>query len=131
MQLRLTRARGTAAAALAGLAAAAFTLAAPAQPAHAWPWDSTVTATGKLTGCSTAGPLQMASVRANLNGQVATWSSPLYSSPPTYSLTWHNVPSGGGYAFVVVHCSAVTPDYSTWIHVYRPGWGEGISGGNI
>ena len=96
MQLRLTRARGAAAAAVAGLAAAAFTLAAPAQPAHAWPWDSTVTATGKLTGCSTAGPLQMASVRADLNGQVATWSSPLYSSPPTYSLTWHNVPSGGG-----------------------------------
>src|SRR4029077_2399411 len=32
MQLRLTRARGAAAAAVAGLAAAAFTLAAPAQP---------------------------------------------------------------------------------------------------
>lgn len=113
-------------AALAGVAVAGSLLAS-----SAWSWDSNVTATGRVTGCSTAGPFQMASVRANLNGQIATWNSQPYSSPPAYALRWSNVPSGGGWAFVVVHCSAYTPDYSRWIRVQRPAVGENWASGNI
>ena len=92
-------------------------------PAKAWFLDPTVTISGSLTGCGPGG-IQTAYVRGNLNGTIATNSTAL-GAPPSYSLTWHNVPSGGSYAWIVVNCT-VTPAYGRWVHVYRPTIGEGL-----
>jgi hypothetical protein len=120
------------AAAAAVLAAAAAGAVALAHAAHAWAVDPKVTVSGKVTGCSTGGPFNTATVRSNLNGEIRTWTSPLYSQPPTYSLRFDNVPGGnGGWAWTVVHCSANRPDYGVWIKVQRPAVGENWSGGNI
>ena len=131
MQLRLTRARGLAGAAVLAAAAAAATVAS-AQPAHAWAWDPHVTVTGTITSCGAPGPIQSMSVRANLNGQIATWSTPGTSANPTYRLSWSNAPYGyDGWAFYVVHCGGPVPDHNGWLRVYRPAVGNTIGGGNI
>ena len=118
------------AAAAAPAALAATLLGTAAQPAHAWAWDPHVTVTGKIVGCGASGPIQVESVRANLNGEIRTWGPVTTSSQPTYSVSFDNVPNGGGYAWVVVNCS-VMPNYGTWIHVTRHGWGNTESGVNI
>jgi hypothetical protein len=108
-------------------------LLATSQPAHAWPGNPNVTVTGKLTGCSTAGPYNIASVRANLNGEIRTWSSNgWYSQPPTYALRFDNVPGGaGGWIWAVVHCTVNRPDYGVWIKIQQPWVGDTWPGGNI
>jgi hypothetical protein len=124
MAIRKLAKRLLIAAGLCGLIGGGLIVTAPAQPAHAWSLDPHVTMTGKIVGCSTSGPLQQATVRANLNGQIHQWTTGLYSSQPSYTINWTNVPGGrGGWAFITVHCSAVTPDYNLWVRVYRPGWG--------
>jgi hypothetical protein len=133
MQRIMTRRNGAATAGVLAAAAAAAVVFAPAQPAHAWPLDNNVTVTGKVTGCSTGGPYNQATVRANLNGEIRTWTSGgWYSQPPTYALRFDNVPGGaGGWAWVVVHCTVDRPDYGVWIKVQRPVIGENWPGGNI
>lgn len=93
-----------------------------AQPAAAWSWSSTVTIQGKLTGCTFA---QTASVHGVLNGQNQSYNAPL-GQPPSYHLTFSNVPGGYSWAWVVVDCT-VSPNYGVWVHMYRPGWGSTIN----
>jgi hypothetical protein len=110
-------------AAAAAPAALAATLLGTSQPAHAWPLDHTVTLKGQLTGCAGQFGPQAADVRANLNNEIVTQHEQS-GAPPTYSVTWHNVPNGdGGWAFITVHCY-VTADYNRWVHVYQPKIGE-------
>jgi hypothetical protein len=96
----------------------------PSQPAHAWPWSSTVTIQGQLKGCGPAG-IQTAYVRGVLNGQYQSYSAPA-GAPPSYRLTFTNVPSGYSWAWVVVYCR-VTANYGVWVHMYRPAVGGTIS----
>jgi hypothetical protein len=95
----------------------------PAQPASAWAWSSTVTIQGQLTGCGWG--LQTAYVSGVLNGQYHSYNAPL-GQPPSYRLTFTNVPSGYSWAWVVVNCS-VAPSYGRWVHMYRPAWGDTLT----
>ena len=105
-----------------GLAVGAVS-ALPSQPAHAWPLSSTVTIQGQLTGCGWGA--QTAYVNGVLNGQHQSYSTFL-GQPPSYHLTFTNVPSGYSWAWVVVNCS-VAPNYGVWVHMYRPGWGSTLN----
>jgi hypothetical protein len=90
-----------------------------AQPARAWPWSSTVTVTGALNQCGNVGP-QVATVNAVLNKERHIYTTGL-GMPPSYSVTFSNVPSGaGGWAWIVVDCSVVGGSKGYWVKVYRP-----------
>ena len=102
--------------------AAVTLLSTSGVPAHAWAWDPHVTVSGHITDWA-PGPIQSESVRANLNGEIRTWGPVTTSGQPAYSLSFDNVPNGGGYAWVVVH-SNVLGDVGHWVHVTRPGWGS-------
>jgi hypothetical protein len=93
------------------------------QPANAWTWSPSVTISGKLNGCGVGA--QTANVRGVLNGQYQSYSTPL-GQPPSYKLTFTNVPSGTSWAWVVVNCT-VTSNYGVWVRMYRPTWGSTIS----
>jgi hypothetical protein len=93
-----------------------------AAPALAWSGSSTVTLTGN-SGCWADGP-QQATVYGELNTQGHT--SVQFGMPARYSVTFTNVPSGGGWAWFTVHCS-VGGDHNRWVRVYRPGWGSTLS----
>jgi hypothetical protein len=94
-----------------------------AQSARAWPWSSTVTVTGALNQCTKHG-IQVARVNAVLNGQRHVYTTPA-GQPPSYSVTFTNVPSGaGGWAWIVIDCSVVGGSKGYWVKVYRPGFGS-------
>lgn len=110
-------------AALVALASAALlTPVVTAAPALAWPGSATVTVTGK-SGCWEQGP-QQATVYGELNTQGHT--SVQYGMPARYSITFTNVPSGGGWAWFTIHCS-VGGDHNAWVRVYRPLWGSTLN----
>ena len=129
------RVRTILAAAAAPAALAATLLGTSAQPAHANTGNPNVTVTGKLTSCDVGGWQAGADIRVRLNGELRTWSSNGgFNQPPTYSVTFDNVPPGnGGYAWVVVHCIVSTPDHGEWIHIYRPPqwWTTTLGGVNL
>ena len=93
-----------------------------ASPAQAWSWSSSVTVTGQA--CTPYGA-QSVYVRGELNQQVQYYSSGL-GQPPTYRITFTNVPSGTSYAWIVFNCS-VTGSYGKWLTMYRPTWGSTIT----
>jgi hypothetical protein len=115
--------RGVALALVAALAIVLGVGLTKPAPARAWFWDPKVTIYGTLNVCGPGG-IQTAYVRGNLNGTIVQNGTAL-GAPPSYSLTWNNVPSGGGYAWVVVNCS-VTGSYGRWVHVYRPTLGNSL-----
>lgn len=104
---------------LSGLVLAlGLSVTAGAVPANAWVWSSQVTLTGALNQCTNQGA-QAAYVNAVFNNQrVAYWTA--LGQPPHYSVTFNNVPSGGGWAWIVVTCSVVGGSQGHWVHVYRP-----------
>lgn len=114
--------RTKAAATAAVLVTVAGTALMTAPTASAWTWSSVVT----LTGSNGCGGLQTVLVSGVLNGQSTSWSG---YGESNYRLTFTNVPSGGGWAWVWSNCG-VAPDHGTWIHVTRPVFGSTI-GANL
>jgi hypothetical protein len=111
--------------AAAFLLAVVIALATGTAPASAWTGSSTVTVTGQLVQCSSAGP-QNARVRATLDHQHYDYYTPM-SMPISYSVTFTNVPPGnGGWAWFVIDCSADGGSLGHWVNVYRPWWGSTI-----
>lgn len=104
-------------AALVVVAAASLAPVTAAAPAYAWSGSSTVTLTGK-SGCATDGP-QVSTVYGELNNQGYTSKQ----RSGGYSVTFTNVPPGGGWAWFTVHCD-VAGSHNTWVRVVRPGWGS-------
>jgi hypothetical protein len=90
-----------------------------AAPSQAWWGSSAVTLTG-TTGCWSDGP-QQSTVYGELNRQGHT--SQENGMPTRYSVTFTNVPSGGGWAWFTIHCS-VGGDHNRWVQVYRPSLGS-------
>jgi hypothetical protein len=96
------------------------------QPASAWSWSSSVTVKGSLVQCTNQGP-QTATVNAVLNGERHIVTTGL-GMPPSYSVTFGNVPSGaGGWAWIVVDCSVAGGSAGHWVKVYRPAVGSTIT----
>ena len=90
-----------------------------ARPARAWPLSPTVTVTGALNQCTNQG-IQVARVNAVLNEQRRVYTTPA-GQPPSYSVTFTNVPGGaGGWAWIVIDCSVVGGSKGYWVKVYRP-----------
>jgi hypothetical protein len=105
-----------------GVLALGLSASLEAVPANAWAWSSDVTLTGTLTQCTNQGA-QAAYVNAVFNNQRhAYWTS--VGQPPQYSVTFTNVPSGGGWAWIVVNCAVVGGSQGYWVHVYRPAAGS-------
>lgn len=114
--------RTRAAAAATVLVAVAGTAVVAAPAASAWTWSSSVT----LTGTAGCGGAQRATVRGVFNEQHQLWTA---YARNTYSITFTNVPAGGGWAWVWSDCS-VTSDHGTWVRVTRPVFGSTI-GANL
>lgn len=89
--------------------------------ANAWPWSSQVTLTGALNQCTNQGT-QAAYVNAVFNNQRVAYETSI-GQPPHYSVTFTNVPGGGGWAWIVVNCAVVGGSQGYWVHVYRPAIG--------
>lgn len=111
-----------------GAAALALSLVAatPSQSAHAWAWSSSATIHGQVNTCYG----NAAHVVGVLNGQYQS-SQTGWGYPPSYALTFSNVPSGGGWAWVMAYCSNYGGPRGTWVHVYRPAVGTTDSSANI
>jgi hypothetical protein len=86
--------------------------------ANAWVWSSQVTLTGALNQCTNQGA-QAAYVNAVFNNQRIAYETSI-GQPPHYSVTFTNVPGGGGWAWIVVNCAVVGGSQGYWVHVYRP-----------
>lgn len=122
MKVRVPTRRTAAATLIITLGGLIGAVSLPATAASAWPWSGTVTVHGS-TGC---GPgIQTATVYANLNSEgyrVGTGTG----APPNYSVTFKQVPSGGGWGWFWVECS-VTGGHGTWARIYRPTVGSSIT----
>ena len=91
-------------------------------PANAWPWSSKVTLTGALNQCTNQG-IQAAYVNAVFNNQRVAYETKA-GMPPSYSVTFTNVPSNGGWAWIVVNCDVIGGSQGHWVKVYRPAIGD-------
>jgi hypothetical protein len=94
-------------------------------PAQAWSWSSTVYLKG-TAGCANVGGIQAITARAALDGK--TFTSTSSTNGNNYQIQFTNVrsgrvPSGGGWAWVVVSCS-LGGYHQAWVEMYRPGWGD-------
>ena len=98
----------------------------PSQPANAWAWSSNATIHGQVNTCYG----NAAHVVGVLNGQYQSQQTG-WGYPPSYALTFTNVPSGGGWAWVMAYCTNYGGPHGTWVHVYRPGVGTTDSSANI
>ena len=93
-----------------------------ARPAQAWLGNSTVTVKGTLYQCTKNG-IQAARVNAVLDEQRHIYTTPL-GQPPSYSVTFTNVRSDGGWAWIVIDCVVVGGSKGHWVKVYRPLFGS-------
>lgn len=101
---------------LVGALASAGITVLGVQPAHAWSWDSTVTAKGSA-GCGSAETLRVYGTASNGESHVGDFG---YGN--SYSMTFGRVPSGGESVRFDVYCT-VSGHHTSSRWISRPSTG--------